>query len=87
MKLHLVLTHHWYDAIESGRKRIEYRELSHHWHKRIWMKRKEIKKVTFARSYTSITLTFDVVKIDVGECPYDGFDGKYIRVHFIDETK
>ena len=32
--LKLVLTHKWYDMIESGVKTEEYRELSQHWAKR-----------------------------------------------------
>jgi hypothetical protein len=33
--LHLPLTYHWYDEIESGRKSIDYREQSEHWKSRI----------------------------------------------------
>lgn len=82
MKLHLVLTHHWYDEIVSGRKRTEYREMSDFWRKRIWGKKDDIKTVTFARGYTDTTLTFDVVGIDQGSCPYPEWNDEYYRIHF-----
>ena len=33
--LDLSLTYHWYDEIESGRKAVEYREMSDYWCKRL----------------------------------------------------
>lgn len=80
--IHLVLTHHWYDEISSGRKRIEYRVKSARWMKLIWECREEITHVRFARGYTSTTQTFTVNDIDFGPCPYDGWPGEYIRIHF-----
>jgi len=87
MNLHLVLTHHWYDEVASGRKRIEYRDRSLFWFDRIWRKRHDIKTVTFARGYTSTTLKFNVTKIDIGPCPYPEWDQNYYRVHFEEDTQ
>ena len=82
MNLHLVLTYHWFDETASGRKRTEYREMGDFWNKRIWLNREIIETVTFARGYTSDTMTFDVEYIDVGTCPYPEWDGAYYRIHF-----
>lgn len=80
--LHLVLTYHWYDEIEAGRKDIEYRAMTPHWGKLIWDRRKRITSVRFARGYTSTMLVYPVIKIDVGRCPYPGWSGDYYRIHF-----
>ena len=82
MNLHLVLAHHWFDLIKSGEKRVEYREMSDYWRKRIWYKLEDIKTVTFARAYTSETLTFNVDCIDMGSCPYPEWNEEYYRIHF-----
>ena len=91
MNLHLVLTFEWFDLVESGVKRVEYRAMMNKagnepsvWAKRLWKKRDQIETVTFARGYTSTTLKFRVVKIDVGPCPYPGWPGNYYRVYFED---
>lgn len=34
-KLHLPLTYHWFDEIESGRKKCEYRRFTEGWSKRL----------------------------------------------------
>ena len=89
MNLHLVLTHHWFDEVKSGRKRIEYRKTTLYWYKRIWAKwcaGQQIKTVTFARGYTSETITFDVTAIDQGKCPYPEWNGWYYRIYFKKET-
>lgn len=39
--LDLSLTYHWYDEIESGRKTVEYREMSDYWRKRLMACRKD----------------------------------------------
>jgi hypothetical protein len=87
MNLRLVLTHHWYDEIASGRKRIEYRETSPYWRKRIWMRRRELATVTFSRGYTSTTQTFAIDHIDTGKCPYPEWYGAYYRIHFKGEVE
>lgn len=84
MRLHLVLTYHWYDEIAAGRKTIEYRAMTHHWDKLIWKRRKQIVEVRFARGYTKTVLVRSVVGIDIGPCPYHGWEGNYYRIHFAD---
>jgi len=80
--LHLVLTYYWYDKTESGRKRIEYRNMTDRWRRQIWERRDKITHVRFARGYTSTMQTFAVKKIDVGPCPIEGWDDEYYRIHF-----
>ena len=80
--IHLVLTRHWYDKIAAGPKRVEYRKMSDHWKRLIWDRRESVSRVRFSRGYTKITLEFDVTKIDIGPCPYDGWDDTYYRIYF-----
>jgi len=80
--LHLVLTHHWFDETNEGRKRIEYRKMTPHWMRLIYERRDEINRVRFARGYTDRTITYRVTKIDIGLCPIKGWDGDYFRIHF-----
>ena len=82
MTLDLVLTFFWFDEIAAGRKNIEYREIKPIWYRRIWKKRDEITHVRFRRGYTSKSLKFKVDFIDIGVCPYDGWNDKYFRIHF-----
>lgn len=86
-QLHLVLTHHWYDETQAGRKRIEYRRMSEKWIRLIYGRRDTIKRIRFARGYTSTTQTFAVDKIDLGPCPIPDWDGNYIRIQFSDLIK
>ena len=80
--LYLVLTHHWYDMTETRGKRIEYRDMTPNWKAKIWDKRDALTRVKFARGYTKRTMTFDIVKIDIGPSPIAGRDGTYYRIHF-----
>lgn len=98
--LDLVLTYHWYDMIESGEKKEEYREIKPYWEKRLFDYKRlseyvekhymelRIKQVFFPhraaienvcksfprgythvcfhRGYTSTTMTFTVIDIDMG---------------------
>ena len=80
--LHLVLTHHWFDETEAGRKRVEYRVMSPRWMDQIWERRNRIAAVRFARGYTSRTITRPVERIDIGPCPIPGWGGDFIRIHF-----
>lgn len=82
--LNLVLTGYWYDETEAGRKPIEYRAMTPHWRKRIWDRRGDFLRVRFYRGYTKRNLERDVVKIDIGPCPIQGWDGEYYRIHSID---
>lgn len=66
MTLHLILTHHWYDEIESGRKSVEYRSNTRYWRTRILnFLHQSDNTVTFHRGYTSTTMQFKVKKLVV----------------------
>lgn len=78
--LHLVLTYCWFDEVALGLKRVEYRKLTARWHSRIIQAQPHT--VVFHRAYTGRTLMFAVNKIDIGPCPYKGWPGDYIRIHF-----
>jgi len=80
--LNLVLTYHWYDKTEDGSKSVEYRAMSPKWKRDIWEKRNDIKRVRLQRAYTKTHLFKDVEKIDIGLCPYDGWNDIYYRIHF-----
>ena len=54
--LHLVLKGEYYDAIERGEKKCEYRDNTPYWRKRILEKDPSI--VVFHRGYTNQTMAF-----------------------------
>ena len=80
--LHLVLTHHWYNEVTSGHKYIEYRQQSPHWKKLIWDKKEELTHVRFAKGYSKEQILRKIKKIDIGTCPYEGWDEDYYRIEF-----
>ena len=82
--LHLVLTHHWYEEIIAGRKWCEYRKLCPHWKRLIEDRADRITHVRFQRGFKKNPpkITFEVECIDIGDCPYDGWDDEYYRVFF-----
>ena len=65
--LDLVLTYKWYDMIESGEKREEYRAITPYWRKRI-QSGKRYTHVRFHRGYTakSMVFRFDGLRIGNG---------------------
>ena len=63
--LNLVLTHKWYDMIDSGVKTEEYREIRPFWHNRIVGK--EYTHVCFHRGYTKTTMLFEMGGITMGK--------------------
>ena len=63
-KLHLPLTYHWFDEIESGRKKCEYRRFTEGWSKRL-SRLKKGDLVVFHRGYSSRTITRRIVNIRV----------------------
>jgi len=83
MIIHLVLTYHWFDEMLAGRKDIEYRRICGKWCLDIWLKRGKITHARFQRAYDKNprTILRPVTKIDIGTCPYPGFDGDYYRLH------
>ena len=78
--LHLVLKGKWYDMIDRGEKKEEYREVKQYWMKRLIEDVAEDEEgytcchvfyvdydcVCFHRGYTSTTMTFAVESIEVG---------------------
>lgn len=79
--LHLVLKGKWYDMIDRGEKKEEYREIKQYWMKRLIEDIDEDEEgdtcchvfyvdyecVCFHRGYTSTTMTFRVKNIDIGK--------------------
>ena len=82
--LHLVLTGHWFDEMTAGRKNIEYRRCTPHWRRLLWDRRRSITHARFSRGYTSRTILRPVLAVDCGGCPYDGWDGRFYRLHLGD---
>ena len=63
--LHLPLKAKWYDMIESGEKKEEYRENKPYWAKRIIGRK--YKYVRFSYGYTKRTMTYEVDGITFGQ--------------------
>ena len=80
--LHLMLHGKWFDMTLHGDKRVEYRQITPNWTKRIWEKRDTLKILVLHRGYTANVIRATITKIDIGPCPYPGWDGDYYRVHF-----
>lgn len=80
--LYLPLKKQWYDMIESGEKREEYREIKPYWNKRLMgnpvgplfshrngyltCNTNNYTHVCFRYGYTKRTMTFEIVDITVG---------------------
>lgn len=64
--LDLVLMYKWYDLIDKGRKREEYRTIKEYWQKRL--EGTHYTHVRFRRGYTSTTMLWkiDIISIGVG---------------------
>ena len=57
--IHLILKYKWFDLIEKGEKRIEYRDATEFYRKRLQGK----DKVCFHRGYTNKTMTFTIDRV------------------------
>lgn len=68
--LDLPLKAKWYDMIESGEKREEYREYKKYWYKRLiddeTLRVKPYTHVRFRYGYTKRTMLFEITCITVG---------------------
>lgn len=84
LTLRLVVTEGWFDEIESGRKRVEYRRICPHWKRLIWDRKEWITRVVFQRAFKKnpAKAVFEVSGVDIGECPSAGWEGQYYRVCF-----
>lgn len=80
--LHLMLHGKWFDAVRQGGKRVEYRQIKSRWTKQIWDKRDRLNILVLHRGYTANVIRATITRIDIGPCPYPGWDGDYYRVHF-----
>jgi len=65
----------------AGEKDDEYRAMTVHWKRLIWDRRARITHVRFARGYTKTTMLRPVHSIDIGLCPYEGWNDSYFRIH------
>jgi hypothetical protein len=63
--IHLILKAEWYDAIDNGSKRIEYRDNTSYWRPRIT----GAEGVVFHRGYTNTTMRFTITDIKIGTSP------------------
>lgn len=80
--LHLMLHGHWFDAVLYGTKRVEYRKIKPRWTKRIWERRDFLKTLVLHRGYTATVLSCAINGIDIGPCPYVGWNDDYYRSSF-----
>ena len=62
--IHITLTYHWFDKIESGKKTAEYRKYCVGWENRL-KKLKPGDCIVFHRGYTDRTITRIITKIRV----------------------
>ena len=65
MRICLTLKKQWYDLIEQGIKKEEYRDMSKHWTARIWNHRYEITEVVFTDYHRQ--MMFRVESITIGQ--------------------
>jgi len=71
---HLILKHKWYDKIDSGQKKIEYRDNTPYWRKRLL----GAERIVFHKGYTKTTMTFKPTIID--------YTGNKIEIHLGEKT-
>lgn len=87
------LKREWYDKIASGEKTVEFRRFCRYWDVRLRnammhtngliLPHQEfvaVFRLGYSRKYPDIERR--VTKIDVGSCPYEGWEGRYFRIHF-----
>lgn len=92
------LKREWYDKIASGEKTVEYRKNCRYWDVRLRkammhtrgliLPRQQylaVFRLGYSRKHPDIVRR--IVKIDIGPCPYDGWDGDYFRIYFKKESK
>jgi hypothetical protein len=76
----------WLAKVWNGEKTVEYRERKPYWDKRIgdWVGENVGKFVLMVWGYRRDTpaVLLQVDKVDIGICPYKGWDGEYYRLHF-----
>lgn len=84
--LFLIVHRRWFFEYADGRKTIEYREITPFWTSRLVGK--AFKRVTFQAGYNAKhRITFELLQIDKGPCPYPDWDGTYYRIHIGEQVK
>lgn len=82
---------HWYDKIASGEKTVEYRRICDHWMRRLCEKLPnanghKIRRFDIAEFRLGYkkqgAIVRKITNIDIGPCPYPGWNGEYFRIHF-----
>ena len=82
----LSLKRMWFAKIWNGEKRTEYRAVKPYWTKRIgsWVGDNTPRFIVFQIGYQKdgLRLLVQTTGIDVGSCPYPGWNGDYYRLRF-----
>jgi len=71
---HLILKHKWFDLIEKGKKKVEYRKNTAYYRKRLF----DANNVTLHRRYSNRTMTFEIELI-VDSNPIEIYLGKRLE--------
>jgi len=86
----------WFDKIKSGEKKVEYRRICDHWIRRIcepeprgmfFANGRPIRRFKYAEFRLGYkkkeTIKRRITNIDIGPCPYEGWNDKnYFRIFF-----
>lgn len=76
----------WFAKIWNGEKKVEYREVKPYWARRIgkWVCDNTPRFILFKIGYTKdgLRLLVQTSGVDIGSCPYTGWNGDYYRIHF-----
>lgn len=75
----------WLARIWNGEKTVEYRQVKPYWQRRIggWVgKRGKFVEMRLGYGRNTPAMLLQVDRIDIGPCPYEGWDGQYYRLHF-----
>ena len=95
----LNLKREWYDKIARGEKTVEYRRICDYWIGRLckaaprgafYANGRPIRMfdvVEFRLGYKREgAIVRKITNIDIGPCPYEGWNGEYFRIHFKKEN-
>lgn len=75
----------WLAKVWNGEKTVEYRERKPYWDRRIgdWVgKRGKFVLMVWGYRRDTPAVLLQVDRVDIGKCPYEGWDGEYYRLHF-----
>ena len=94
-RLVFTMKRHWFNEIKCGNKTVEYRTIKPYWTSRIKnalggvlpTETTPVCPEGLVAVFSDDMFFRDVVKrrvtmIDIGECPYPKWDGKFYRIHF-----